>query len=434
MNPVEFAKVAFNWEAFDYQEQPLSNLEKEKRIIMACGRQVGKTEMCSIMALWYSIMNPKKTVLIISPTQRQSNNLFRRMKGFLTESARKNPQLRLNDTIIRETQTELNFDNDSNIFSLPCSNKGDNLRGYVADLVIIDEGGYVDDELFAVIRPMLITTGGRLVIVGTPNGCNNMFFKFYHEGKYKFRKYKFTTEMNPMANKKEMEIDRESMSEIEWRQEYLGEFIDTADLLFRPADVSKCMQKDNYRAMPEPIYEYYLGYDPATVGQDEAAACILEYRPKFNEAVNTVPYSIAQFKTWKGKKIPEQLKIIEQLHKEWKFKKMMVDTTGMGQGLVSDNVNILPLNEFQFTIKTKQDIFFNLKRLIEAEQIILGKNEKLKKQLVELKGERKGDGMTRITHPKYGHDDLATSLALAVWAAKGGSAPIFFAKARGILH
>jgi len=40
MNPTEFADVALNWKAFDYQKAPLNDMHK--RQIMACGRQVGK--------------------------------------------------------------------------------------------------------------------------------------------------------------------------------------------------------------------------------------------------------------------------------------------------------------------------------------------------------------------------------------------------------
>ena len=43
MNPVEFANAAFGWKAFDYQQEPLKAAQiKHVRLIMACGRQVGK--------------------------------------------------------------------------------------------------------------------------------------------------------------------------------------------------------------------------------------------------------------------------------------------------------------------------------------------------------------------------------------------------------
>jgi len=386
--------------------------------------------MAAIKGLWYAVMHDGVTVLIISPTQRASNILFRRMKSLLTKSSFEKKDLRLRDTIIRETQTVIEFDNDSAIYSLPAAGSGDNLRGFTANLVIIDEGGHIEDEVYAVIRPMLVTTDGILMVIGTPNGCNNMFFKYFHDSKYKFAKHHFVTEANPLASKEEIEIARDSMSEIEWREEYLGAFIDTADLLFRPADVDKCMLKDNYRTRPEPIYEYFLGYDPATVGKDEAAACVIEYRPKFNKMIDTTPFSVARFYSYIGRTIPQQVKIIEELHKEWGFKNIVYDSTGMGEGII---LEMLPNEAFRFSIKTKQDLFFNLKRLIEAEQIILGKNDKLKKQLVELKGERKADTITRISHPKYGHDDLATALALGIWAAKKQGPALTFGVARSVL-
>jgi hypothetical protein len=40
LTPVEFAKLFFGWVAFDYQKDPLNDLYR--RVLMACGRQVGK--------------------------------------------------------------------------------------------------------------------------------------------------------------------------------------------------------------------------------------------------------------------------------------------------------------------------------------------------------------------------------------------------------
>ena len=401
-----------------------------------------KTEMAAIKGLWFAIMNENVTVLIVSPTQRASSILFRRMKTFLAKSAFERGELKLINTIVRETQSVLEFDNGSQIYSLPASNKGDNLRGFTSDFIIIDEGGQIDDEVWGIIRPMLITRKGVLMVIGTPNGCNNMFYKFFTEDKYMFTKYHFKTKINPLADEKQMKVDQESMSEIEYRQEYLGEFVDTADMLFKLVDVEACMIRDNYRNAPEPVYEYFLGYDPATVGQDEASACILEYRPKLDPTIDSQPYSIAKIVTFKGKSIPEQIEIIEHLQKSWNFTNIAVDITGMGQGLVKEKLfeNRVKLSDtivadgVSFTIKTKQDIFFNLKRLIEAGQIILGKNDKLKKQLVELKGERKPDTITRISHPRHGNDDLATALALSVWAAKKQNAVIIIGRIKSVFQ
>lgn len=39
LTPVKFAELFFNWKAFDYQIEPLNDLNK--RVLMACGRQVG---------------------------------------------------------------------------------------------------------------------------------------------------------------------------------------------------------------------------------------------------------------------------------------------------------------------------------------------------------------------------------------------------------
>src|SRR5262245_20868696 len=49
------------------------------RVLMLCARQTGKSETASIIALGEAISVPGSLVLLISPSQRQSAELFRRV-------------------------------------------------------------------------------------------------------------------------------------------------------------------------------------------------------------------------------------------------------------------------------------------------------------------------------------------------------------------
>jgi hypothetical protein len=93
--------------------------------------------------------------------------------------------------------------------------------------------------------------------------------------------------------------------------------------------------------------------------------------------------------------------------------------TAVGAGIVDPLVEAnLPVETISFSIKTKQDLYFNLLRIMESGQLMLPNDEKMKKQFVELRQERQeGTGLTKIYHPRQGHDDIPCAISLAVWGA-----------------
>jgi len=88
--------------------------------------------MVAWKATWYAITNPETTVLIISPSQRQSGIIFRKVKKLIKSRY-------LRGAVHRKTWTEIEFKNGSMIVSLPSGEDGDKIRGYTAELLIADE-------------------------------------------------------------------------------------------------------------------------------------------------------------------------------------------------------------------------------------------------------------------------------------------------------
>lgn len=433
VTPVQFAELMFNWHAFDYQVAPLNDLEM--RVIMACGRQIGKTEMAAIKGLFYAVMNANTVTLIISPTQRQSGILFRRMKRFININSQLPEERRIPIAtfIRRETQTVIEFENGSEIHSLPATEDGSNIRGFTANFIIIDEAAFVDDRVYSTISPMLATTKGILLLMGTPNGVNNFFYKAYSDRNLKFNPYHVVSSQSPLIDKAYLKQEQETLSDVEYRTEYLAEFLETVGVMFPLKTVEGCMKKDwPRRTEPLPIYSYYLGFDPARFGEDEAVGIILEKRPTFHkDFVVKEPFAIVDYIELKGEGLAKQVELIKSLHKLWKFDQIIVDSTAVGGGIVDPLVDEkLPVEPISFSIKTKQDLYFNLLRIMEGGQIILPNYQKMKKQFVELRQEKQqGTGLTKIYHPRQGHDDLVTATTLAVWGASSHKKqPILFGR------
>src|SRR4051794_10598643 len=99
------------------------------------------------LALHGAIHIPKTLTLLISPSQRQSSELFRKVTDFLAT-------LPIKPSMEEDNKLSLQFENKSRIVSLPANEA--TIRGYSApSLVIVDEASRVPDSIYGAIRPML---------------------------------------------------------------------------------------------------------------------------------------------------------------------------------------------------------------------------------------------------------------------------------------
>lgn len=424
LTPEEFAELFFDFKCFPYQKKTINT--QSKRVHVDAGRQTGKSTLVAARAIYEALMKRDQTILIVSPTQRQSGILFRRIKALLSHSAFKFPELRLSDFIVRETQTVIEFSTGGAVYSLPASDNGDNLRGFTANVIFVDEAAQVPISLFPAITPMLATTNGSMWLTGTPKGVNNYFFEAWKNPKLGYELHHFKSENNPLIPAEFLEAEKERMPLNEYLEEYEGEFIDETDSFFPLKLIENCLVNVE-RTSPTRYARYYLGVDPARFGQDSAVFCILE---EIADKLTAVAFiEVNENSTL------ELCAHIQRLHSMWKFKKIMVDTTGMGAG-VTDFLKQykLPVEELVLTIKTKEDMYNNLKVYMESGELGITNSRKLKKQMNELKAEwDKSMQHLKIFNPrKKAHDDYPTALALAVYCLNRNSGEVFFYKSRGV--
>lgn len=140
-----------------------------RRALLLCSRQSGKST-CTALAALHTALFAAGLVVIVSPSQRQSGEMIRTIRGFAVH---------LGLVLATESVLKLEFDGGGRIIALPGSER--TVRGLAAaSLVIIDEASRVDDELLAATRPMLATTNGRLIALSTPAGRRGWFYEAWH--------------------------------------------------------------------------------------------------------------------------------------------------------------------------------------------------------------------------------------------------------------
>lgn len=441
-----FSLVILKFKLFKYQAEILES--GGKRIIIVAGRQVGKTYMLAIYALWWAFTKPDQCVLIVAPTLRQSKIMYNRVRTFGSLV----PWIRRSR--IKDTMTETIFDNNSEIHCLPAGRTGDNIRGYPANLVIFDEAAFIPDPVITAIRPSMSAVDGDMILSGTPFGMNGKFYEFYAGivGKfkrYKWRKFKIPSILSPLISQEFLDEEREQMTDAEWRMEYNAEFISDTDEFFPKSLLKKAMRDYQYyivtdedlarieiledeklkrRMMLIGPGDRVIGLDVARYGLDETAAVVLE-RLK-DKTMSTVRRKTKLYKViWAGTRgrtsIPEAADWGRELMDIFDAKAISVDATGLGGGVFDllepefgDKVNGV-----NFSSPVRRALYETLKIALERENLIINADDrKMLRQFggFKLKKTDSATGEMQIKKSTTGHDDLVDGLALALWTYEEG--------------
>ncbi len=197
---------------------------REAQLILLCSRQAGKSTVTSFIGLHEALYRPPALVLVLSPSLRQSQELFRKIKaayGALTDPV----------PLTVETALTLEFANGSRIVCLP--GKEETIRGFSGvTLLLVDEASRVPDALYQAIRPMLAVSGGRLALLSTPWGRRGFFHHEWTEGGPGWKRVKITAYDVPRISREWLDQERKSIGEWWFRQEYLCLFEDNVSQVF----------------------------------------------------------------------------------------------------------------------------------------------------------------------------------------------------------
>ena len=221
LDPVRFAR-GVGLEPDPWQADVLRS--DAQRLLLLCSRQSGKSTTTALLALHTAIYRPKSLVLLLSPSLRQSGELFRKVTEFYRAMAEPPPS-------DAESALRLELGNGSRIVSLP--GKEATIRGYSGvALLIIDEAARVVDDLYYSVRPMLAVSGGRLVAMSTPFRKRGFFFHEWTEGGPGWARVKVTAQDCPRISPAFLAEERAALGDWWYRQEYMCEFVETQDQLF----------------------------------------------------------------------------------------------------------------------------------------------------------------------------------------------------------
>lgn len=219
LDPVVFGKrLAFDAEP--WQERLLRSVER--RVLVLCARQVGKTQTTSMKALHVAMFEPGSLALIISPSQRQSDEMLLRVKALYRGLGRAKPS--------KDSGSELILENGSRIVSLP-GTEGTS-RGFSgARLIVLDEASRVDDDIFASVLPM-VASDGAIWALSTPWGRRGWFYGLHDDVANGWERHKVTVYESAQYSRERIAEVRAALGGFVFASDYECEFGDTDTQLF----------------------------------------------------------------------------------------------------------------------------------------------------------------------------------------------------------
>jgi hypothetical protein len=362
-------------------------LETKGNIVLCSGRQVGKSTIIAKKAGDYALNNRNKSVLIISSTERQAEELFIKVLNFITDKDKS----AIKSGKDRPTKHIMRLKNGSIIRCLPTGLAGTGIRGYTIDLLIADEAAFIGDDVFITCTPMLLTTGGDIVLVSTPFGRKGYFYDCYKDPNFtvfhinseeciRTREISVSWTQAQQDNAlKFLESEKRKMSQLQYAQEYMGEFVDSLRQFFPDELIKKCMKAKR----PERINKektYFLGVDVARLGEDESTFEIID-RTNRDNLVHVE--NLVTTKT----RINETVALCLSLDRKYDFKKVYIDDGGVGGGVfdyllaeaqtkrkveaINNSTRSLDKDNKRKTSILKEDLYNNLLLLMEMGKIEL---------------------------------------------------------------
>jgi phage FluMu gp28-like protein len=410
--PVDYAKKILGIKPFPYQAELLE--DPKKRIVACMGRQSGKTTTIAMKAIIFADTNPKVTVLITSPSLRQSMIMFDRIATFVYSAAR------LRNKIVRATRTLIHFENGSRIIALPCSENL--LRGYTAQMVICDEASFMPEEVITqVIFPMLSTTDGYAIFLSTPWGKDHFFYRAFVNPAYSVHKVK--SEQCPLIKKEFLEEMKANMTREAYLMEYEAEFVEALNSYFSQALIRSCVELaqrlsvELYTNLETsfPTADYYCGVDFGKL-QDYSVITVLRREGNVLKLVYMYQFPL---ETPYTNVIGHLVRAYQKFH----FRRVLVDQTGLGEPVLEEirNQGIRYAQGLKFTVQTKEDLLTTLKIAMEQNRLAIPYHRQLCEQINEQQYAYSKSGHLQFSHPENSHDDMLWSLALGVYT--GTQAP-----------
>jgi hypothetical protein len=219
------------FDLYDYQKQALTDFEEQDYNIVLKGRQIGISTLVAGYALWLLLFHNDKNILVIATKQETAKNLVTKVR-FMHQ----NLPVWLRGSVITDNKLSLQFANGSQIKAVASSK--DAGRSEALSLLILDEAAFIDDaDIIWTAASSTLSTGGKAILLSTPNGVGNFFHKMWQQAESKennFNPILLDWRVHPERDQAWRDRQTELMGELQASQEHDASFIFSGNTVVPP--------------------------------------------------------------------------------------------------------------------------------------------------------------------------------------------------------
>jgi hypothetical protein len=403
---------------------------------------------------------------IFAPALEQSTSTFEKCKQALTNDAAKvmlgDPEIAL---VIAESNGDTLGLSNGSLVRCQTASPNANIESKTYDFVIIDEAQ--DVETFKVrksIQPMLASTNGTIVKIGTPNNKKSDFYEAMTRNRKRDRMpgakqnhfefdWRYCAKWNDdYARYVETEKKKYGEKSDEFRMAYLlhwimerGMFCTHDQLCGTPEDRFSGLGQDYDLVEFQRKGRHVCGIDVAK-SPDSTVVWILDVDYDHPEIIEEKIIGTGELVVYKQfpKKVIAVMELLGDGYETqygritsfingFSVERVIIDSTNGNGDYLKDRLSIyyhqIPVEGFKFTTQTKSELYKNFMIEMTAARIIFPWSQRMEEESVELRRfiyqtenlEKKYNGQYLVVaHPdgKDQHDDYPDALALACWAAR----------------
>jgi hypothetical protein len=163
---------------FEFQQKILQMLKDNRFSVILASRQMGKSTVVAIYALWTACFQDNKKIVIIANKEDTAIEQFERVKMAYEQL----PNF-LKPGVKSWRKDGIVFTNDSTITISATSSSA--ARGGSVNVLIVDEFAFIDkkilNELWRSAIPTISTSKkSKIIVISTPNGTQNKFYDLYN--------------------------------------------------------------------------------------------------------------------------------------------------------------------------------------------------------------------------------------------------------------
>jgi hypothetical protein len=406
----------------------------DRRMLLLCSRQSGKSQTAAALALQAALLEPPALVLLLSPTLRQSGELFKAKLIPLYDALGRPVKA------TQETALTLTLANGSRVLSLPGNEA--TIRCYSGvSLLVIDEASRVPDALYRTVRPMLAVSGGRLVALSTPFGKRGWFYEEWTSNR-PWKRVRMTADQCPRIAPEFLDQEREALGDRWFAQEYLCSFEDMIGAVFAQEDIDA--------AMCDQLEPLVVGSavtapgGPRTIigldlGQAQDPTALVVIREAGRDAKGRTVWAVPHLQRWPlMTPYPDIVKDVADLVRCLPGSVLVIDATGVGRAVVDLFRDAgLPVAELVAVTITggqemsrtgpgmwsvpKKDLVGAVQSVLQSRRLKVARRQRESRTLAqELATFRVKINAATLTESfeawrARDHDDLVVGLAMPVW-------------------